>query len=49
MNSVEVENILDIPADTVKSNLYHARRVVKEKLNKILHYDLTFKNGKHGM
>jgi len=49
MNSVEVENILDIPADTIKSNLYHARRMVKEKLNKILHYDLTLKNGKNEM
>jgi len=49
MSSIEVENILDIPADTVKSNLYHARKVVKEKLNKILHFDLTLKNGNHGM
>ncbi|MBU2650641.1 MAG: RNA polymerase sigma factor [Bacteroidetes bacterium] len=36
MSSEEVEAILEIDETQVKSNLYHARKAVKEKLNYIL-------------
>ena len=35
-DSVEVENILEIPATSVKSNLYTARQSVRKKLSKLM-------------
>lgn len=37
VDSGEVEKILDLSADSVKSNLYHARKAIREKL---VRYDL---------
>lgn len=39
LDSVEVENILSMPETSVKSNLYHARKVIREKLSKIMTYE----------
>ncbi len=38
-DSEEVQEILDISAITVKSNLYHARKIIKQKLVAILDYE----------
>lgn len=35
LSSEEVENILDLSQTSVKSNLYHARKIVREKLIKL--------------
>ena len=37
--SLEVQEILEISETVVKSNLYHARKSVKEKLKKIMNYE----------
>ena len=39
MNSNEVERILDMNETSVKSNLYFARKGIREKLNKLLSYE----------
>ena len=39
MDSEEVQEILDITAITVKSNLYHARKIIKQKLVAIISYE----------
>lgn len=39
MDSQEVQEILDITAITVKSNLYHARKIIKQKLVAIMEYE----------
>ncbi|MCD4664412.1 MAG: RNA polymerase sigma factor [Bacteroidales bacterium] len=39
LDSCEVEDILNLPETSVKSNLYHARKVIREKLNKILSFE----------
>ncbi|HJN06785.1 MAG TPA: sigma-70 family RNA polymerase sigma factor [Bacteroidales bacterium] len=39
MNSAETSDVLDLSITSVKSNLYLARRVIKEKLLKILSYE----------
>jgi RNA polymerase sigma-70 factor (ECF subfamily) len=39
LNSVEVGEILDLPETSIKSNLYHARKAIKEKLLKIFSYE----------
>jgi RNA polymerase sigma-70 factor (ECF subfamily) len=39
MASEEVQEILDISAITVKSNLYHARKIIKKKLVAIKSYE----------
>lgn len=36
MDSPEVENVLDLTETSVKSNLYYARQVVRQKLEKFL-------------
>ncbi|MEZ5082742.1 MAG: RNA polymerase sigma factor [Bacteroidales bacterium] len=42
MDSNEVENILNMNETSVKSNLYHARKGIREKLNKLLSYERRF-------
>lgn len=37
--SVEVQEILELSETVVKSNLYHARKAVKEKLSKLMAYE----------
>ena len=39
MNSVEVQEILDMTATMVKSNLYNARKALKQKLITIMEYE----------
>ncbi len=39
MDSIEVQEILDMSATMVKSNLYNARKVMKQKLTAIMEYD----------
>jgi len=39
MDSKEVQEILDMTETTVKSNLYHARKTVKEKLIALIAYE----------
>ena len=36
LESEEVEQMLEIPASSVKSNLYHARKSIREKMKKAL-------------
>ena len=43
LNSSEVEDILDLPETSVKSNLYHARKAIREKLHKILSYERSIR------
>ena len=43
MSSEEVEAITELTADTVKSNLYHARKWVRERLLRILEKERTIK------
>ncbi len=38
-NSPEVQKILDMPETSVKSNLYNARKSVREKLSKLMAYE----------
>ena len=38
-DSFEVKNILSLPETSVKSNLYHARKTIREKLMKIMVYE----------
>ncbi len=49
LSSEEVQTILDIPENSVKSNLYHARKAVKKKLNALVSYGLTYKGSNYGM
>jgi len=39
LDSSEVEDILNLPETSVKSNLYHARKAIGEKLHNILSYE----------
>ncbi|NQU31916.1 MAG: RNA polymerase sigma factor [Bacteroidetes bacterium] len=39
LTSAEVTDILEISASAIKSNLYHARKMIKEKIDKILSYE----------
>jgi len=39
MKSSEVQEILDLPETVVKSNLYHARKRIREKLTEIITYE----------
>lgn len=39
MNSDEVGKVLELSATSIKSNLYFARKVIKEKLQKIFNYE----------
>jgi len=39
LDSSEVQQILEMPDSAVKSNLYHARKEVRDKLSKILLYE----------
>lgn len=39
MNTVETSDVLELTITSVKSNLYHARNLIKEKLLKILSYE----------
>lgn len=39
LNSSEVGEILNLSSSSIKSNLYHARKVIKEKMQKILSYE----------
>lgn len=39
LKSSEVEQILDLPETSVKSNLYLARKAIREKLQQILSYE----------
>ncbi len=43
MSSEEVETITELTADAVKSNLYHARKSVRERLFKILEKERSIK------
>ncbi|MCK4679450.1 MAG: RNA polymerase sigma factor [Bacteroidales bacterium] len=43
LSSYEVSAVLDLPATSIKSNLYHARKVIKEKLLKILSYERSIR------
>ncbi|MBC8321011.1 MAG: sigma-70 family RNA polymerase sigma factor [Bacteroidetes bacterium] len=43
LKSSEVEGILALPETTVKSNLYHARKAIGEKLHKILSYERSIR------
>ena len=43
LSSQEVETILEINETQVKSNLYHARKSIKEKLIKILSFERSLK------
>ena len=47
--SKEVERILDLPENSVKSNLYHARKAVKGKLNALVSFGITHKGDHHEM
>ncbi len=47
--SKEVERILDLPENSVKSNLYHARKAVRGKLNALVSFGITQKGSHHGM
>ncbi len=38
-DSIEVQNMLDMPATSVKSNLYNARQFVSKKLSKLPAYE----------
>lgn len=40
--STEVQEILEMPEDAVKSNLYYARKSVKEKLTRLMVYERRF-------
>ena len=37
--SDEVREILDLPENSIKSNLYHARKTIREKLTNIMDYE----------
>jgi len=37
--STEVQEILDLPESSIKSNLYHARKTIREKLTSIMAYE----------
>jgi len=39
MDSPEVQEILELSETTVKSNLYHARKTIKEKLHTLMAYE----------
>ena len=39
MDSIEVQDVLDMTATMVKSNLYNARKVLKQKLTTIMEYE----------
>lgn len=39
LNSIEVEEILDLSSDSVKSNLYVARKTIREKLIPIFEFE----------
>ena len=43
LGSAEVENILSLPETSIKSNLYHARKMIREKLTKIMAYERRVK------
>lgn len=43
LSSSEVEAILDLPETSVKSNLYHARKAIGEKLHEILSYERSIR------
>ena len=43
LNSQEVETILEINETQVKSNLYHARKTIKEKLTEIISFERSQK------
>jgi len=38
-DSVEVQKMLDMSETSVKSNLYHARQIVRQQLSKLLAYE----------
>lgn len=39
LSSSEVGEVLELSTNSIKSNLYHARKVIKEKMQKILSYE----------
>ena len=39
IDSIEVQQILSMNETSVKSNLYHARKLIREKLSKIISYE----------
>jgi RNA polymerase sigma-70 factor (ECF subfamily) len=39
LNPSEVAEILEIPETAVKSNLYHARKAIRNRLEKIINYE----------
>ena len=43
LSSSEVEVILNLPETSVKSNLYHARKAIGEKLHAILSYERSIR------
>lgn len=43
MESGEVQSILDMPETAVKSNLYHARKAIREKLHQINAFERRMK------
>ena len=43
LSPTEVSNILDLPATSIKSNLFHARKVIREKLDKIISYERSIR------
>ncbi len=43
LSSQEVEGILEINETQVKTNLYHARRSIKEKLTKIISFERSWR------
>jgi len=43
LNSVEVEEILNLPPDSIKSNLYLARKAIREKLTALFKFERRIK------
>lgn len=39
LSSSEVGEVLELSTNSIKSNLYHARKMIKEKMQKILSYE----------
>ncbi|MCK5839801.1 MAG: RNA polymerase sigma factor [Bacteroidales bacterium] len=43
LSSFEVSAVLDLPATSIKSNLYHARKTIKKELLKIISYERSIR------
>jgi RNA polymerase sigma-70 factor (ECF subfamily) len=43
LSSYEVSAVLDLPATSIKSNLYHARKTIKKELLKIISYERSIR------